>query len=452
MKRMICLFLTGLMLLSAACTAAPNPQAAAPTEAPEEQPQVEPTTEPEPEPEAEPQNEPTKVGVNDPVEPVTAPLDEVPDVQGYGGFASLLSAAVLSGMKNQNLSPISVYLALAMVAEGANGDTQAELLKLMGCRTIEELRGVCANMLETLSIDEERSTLDFHNSLWMADEIMGQPVSFHASYLDTLADAYRSEAYAVTFGSMSANEQIAEWINKHTRGKINVQPDALNFDPATLAVLINTIYLKDAWAEAFDERSTEVGTFYGLDGEFDVNYMKRTDKNVTVRQGDGWLAYRVYLNSVGYVTFVLPDEGIPLEKLLGSPDAIDKLLNKGIEGNFDVSLWLPKFKFQDKMELVDVLAALGLQLSFSSDADFSGISDTPCCIDSVIQESYIGADEIGVEAAAYTMISMRATGYIMPVEREKLDFHLTRPFFYAIQSYDGTVLFIGTVTEPTVHQ
>ena len=45
------------------------------------------------------------------------------------------------------------------------------------------------------------------------------------------------------------------------------------------------------------------------------------------------------------------------------------------------------------------------------------------------------------------MVAMRATGF-MPVELEKIDFHLTRPFFYAIESRDGTVLFIGTVTVP----
>ncbi len=36
----------------------------------------------------------------------------------------------------------------------------------------------------------------------------------------------------------------------------------------------------------------------------------------------------------------------------------------------------------------------------------------------------------------------------IPLQREKVDFHLTRPFFYAIESRDGTILFLGTVTEP----
>ena len=147
------------------------------------------------------------------------------------------------------------------------------------------------------------------------------------------------------------------------------------------------------------------------------------------------------------MTFVLPDDGVSLEKLLGTPDAIDKLLHEGVDIKYDVSLRIPKFRFQDKMDLTAVLAALGLDLSFTPAADFSGMSDTPCCIDSVIQESYIGVDENGVEAAAYTMVQMRTTAFL-PQQLEKLDFHLTRPFFYAIESFDGQVLFIGTVTNP----
>lgn len=464
MKRMLCLLLAGLMLLAAAaCTEGQIPHAETSAEPKGNEP-IEVTAEPEPV-EEHPTEEPVElqpienppiqpdepidgpIELTDPITPVYEPTGEVPAVGGYGDFSNLLSAALLSGKENRNLSPISVYLALAMVAEGAKGDTQTELLKLLGCGSIEELRGVCAGMLETFSIDEERSTLDIHNSLWMADRIGGQQVSFHPEYLNTLADSYRSEANVVEFGTQSASKQIADWINRHTRGKINVSPNALNFDPSTLAVLINTIYLKDGWSEAFDENSTETGTFYGYDGEKDVDYMRRFDRNSSVRFGDGWVAYRVYLNRVGYMTFVLPDEGVSLEKLLGSPDAIDKLLHQGIDKKYDVSLKIPKFKFRDKMELTSVLSALGLSLSFTPAADFSGMSDTPCCIDSVIQESYIGVDENGVEAAAYTMISMRATSF-NPVELEKLDFHLTRPFFYAIESFDGTVLFIGTVTNP----
>lgn len=449
MKRMLCIILSGLLLFPAVACAL-DPAAQVPDSDPAKAPQEDPT---EPEPIEDPPIQPGQsldkpIELTDPVQPIYETQGEQPVVTGYADFSDLLSAAILSGTRNQNLSPISVYLALAMVAEGANGDTQAELLKLLGCKDLKELRGVCGAMLETLSVDEKNSTLDIHNSLWMAETINGETVTFRPEYLSTLSETYRSEANVVEFGTQSAARQIAEWINRHTRGKINVSPDALNFDPSTLAVLINTIYLKDGWSETFDPMNTEPDTFYAYDGESTVDYMRRFDRNATVRFGDGWMAYRVWLNRVGYITFVLPDEGVSLEKLLGSPDAIDKLLRQGFDKQYDVSLRIPKFKFQDKMELTAVLTALGLKLSFTPAADFSGMADAPCCIDSVIQESYIGVDENGVEAAAYTMVSMRATAF-MPVQLDKLDFHLTRPFFYAIESYDGTVLFIGTVTNPT---
>ena len=463
MKRLLCTILAGLLLFTAAaCTMDRIPQTEVPTEAPSD-PAAVSETEATPEPEDSNvsltpiENPPIQPGeqidnppieLTDPIQPIYETEGTDMTVNGYADFANLLSASILSGTQNQNLSPISVYLALAMVAEGANGDTQAELLKLLGCRDLKELNAVCGGMLETLSVDQERSTLDMHNSLWMAESIGGQSVSFRPEYLNTLAETYRSEANVVEFGTESAAKQIADWINKHTRGKINVSPNALNFDPSTLAVLINTIYLKDGWSETFDPESTEPDTFHAYSGDMTADFMRRFDRNSSVRFGDGWMAYRVWLNRVGYVTFVLPDEGIELSELLGTPDAIDKLLHQGYDVKYDVSLRIPKFKFQDKMELTEVLSALGLNLSFTPAADFSGMSDAPCCIDSVIQESYIGVDENGVEAAAYTMVQMRTTAFL-PQQLEKLDFHLTRPFFYAIESRDGQVLFIGTVTNPS---
>lgn len=447
MKRLLSLILTGLMLLSAACTASAPPSIDLPNE---------PVPDIETDPSDAPAIELPEIEVSDPAEQGGSEPDVTPEpyeATSDASFAFALAAKLLSGKQNRNLSPISVYLAMAMVTEGANGVTQAELLKLLGCETVEDLRGVCGALLKALSIDEEESTLDVHNSLWMAQSIDGQPVTFREAFLGALADTYGSEANTVEFGKLSAAKQIADWITEQTRGKIKVTPDAMNFSPDTLAVLINTIYLKDAWSDPFDVMNTEPDIFTGIGEngeatEIKADFMRRFDQNVTVTQGDGWLRYRVYLRAVGWVSFVLPDEGLDLDRLLGSPEAIEKLLHAGIPKTCNVSLRIPKFSFQDKMELAEVLASLGLEHCFGAEADFSAMSDVPAAISDVLQESFIGVDENGVEAAAYTMITMKATGFFNPVELETVEFHLTRPFFYAIESYDGTLLFVGTVTTP----
>jgi serpin B len=420
MKRLFCILFAALLLVG--CTAKNAP--AAP---------------------ADPTNEP------DPTE-APAPVTDtpVPEIVGYGSFADVLASKLLDGTANKNLSPISVYLALAMVAEGASGETQEAMLALLGCKTIGELRGICGAMLETLSIDRDGSTLALADSIWMANDFGGVKVDFNADFMKVLADVYRSEAHAVDFTDVSTKKQIADWITEHTRGKIKISEDALTFDADTLAVLINTVYLKDAWADDFYEGATKSGTFYGLSGELTVDYMNRTDSASTIVRGDGYLRYSLPLRRIGRMTFILPDEGVSLGDLLATPEALHAVLTGGESIRADVSVKLPKFKFQDRFDLADPLKELGIAIAFSpNNADFSDMSNVPACISKVIQESYIGVDENGVEAAAYTMVVMDGQTAMPPENLPQIDFHLTRPFLYVIESWDGTVLFIGTIAAPS---
>ncbi len=412
MKRLFCLVLAALLSLCA-CQSAPrsdekNPGAAA--EAPDA--------------------------------PVAA---NVPELAGYDDFCDALAAKLIDGSKNRNLSPISVYLALAMTAEGAEGETQAAMLRLLGCDTLESLRGVCGAMLETLSVDAEESTLAFADSIWMngADDTL----TFREDYLTCLSDVYRSEARMAEFGTAAAGRQIAEWIALHTNDKIELVPELLQFDPDTVAVLLNTVFLKDAWRSEFPEDATEQGTFYGTGGECTAAYMNRRENGITVAQGDGFLRCSLPLQHIGRMTFVLPDEDTTLSALLGSPERIRALLHDGGEIRANVRIKLPKFQFQDRIDLNETLQSLGIGIAFSGDADFSGMGNFAAHISNVLQESYIGVDEKGVEAAAYTEVVM-SKSLALPEELPEIDFFLTRPFLYAIEANDGTVLFLGTVTVP----
>ena len=374
------------------------------------------------------------------------PTPTIPPINGYNDFMSVLSAALMDGQSNKNLSPVSVYIALAMAAEGAKGDTQEELLAILGEKKLKDLRKSVEQMLKDLKTEGTSGELVLANSIWLGRQ--DESVAFHEAYLKTLAKSYGAEAGAVRFGAAEAGEKIAAWIKEKTRDKIQPSEDAMTFNADTLAVLINTIYLKDSWQKPFDPERTEQDTFSGLQGkEIIVKYMRRTDSNAAVVRGEGYLRYALPLRDVGRMVFVLPNEEVSLESLLGSPEKINELLRGGEEVNADVDLKVPKFTFQDRTDLEKTLMDLGVRISFTGGADFSGITDTPAHISRVLQESHIGVNEDGVEAAAYTMIALAKSS--MSIEkRDKIDFHLTRPFLYAIESYDGTVLFIGTVTEP----
>lgn len=419
MKPYLCWLLTGLLLLTGCVQPSNEEKAAA-------RPTVTVTY----------YSEPTAV----------APAAELPDVAGYDDFMSVLSAAVLDGTGNKNLSPVSVYIALSMAAEGARGETQGELLALLGAQDATDMRRTAQELLSSLEVRGETGEIALADSLWLGEQ--DERVRFYEAYLDVLRDSYGAEARSVRFGDPAAGAQIAGWIREKTREKVQVSEDAMQFDGDTLAVLINTIYLKDGWREPFNEERTEQGTFHRSNGKpKKVDYMRRTDRNGTIVRGDGFLRYALPLNEVGRMVFVLPDEGVSLESLLGSPEKVTALLRDGEEKNADVDLMVPRFSFQDRTDLEEILQSLGVRTCFTGMADFSRMTNTPAHVSRVLQESYIGVDEKGVEAAAYTLVALAKSAAI-PVDREKVDFHLTRPFLYAIESRDGTVLFLGTVAEP----
>ena len=420
MRRNVCWLLTGLLLLTG-CV----------------QPQVD----------LDPQEARPTVTVTYYSEPTAvAPAVDLPDVAGYDDFTSVLSAAVLDGTGNKNLSPVSVYIALSMAAEGARGETQRELLALLGAKNAEEMRTTAEELLSSLEVRGETGEIALADSIWLGEQ--DSTVSFREAYLELLRTSYDAEARSVPFGDPAAGEEIAAWIREKTREKINISEDAMRFDADTLAVLINTVFLKDGWREPFNEDRTEQGIFFGLNGkEGTADYMRRTDLNGTIVRGEEFLRYALPLRDVGRMVFVLPDEGVSLESLLGSPESMEKLLHSGENKKADVDLMVPKFGFQDRTNLEEILQSLGVQTCFTGMADFSGMTDTPVYISRVLQESRIDVDENGVAAAAYTLVAM-AKGASIPAEREKVDFHLDRPFLYAIESRDGTVLFLGAVTEP----
>lgn len=379
------------------------------------------------------------------VDPVELGFD-VPEIDSYEGFAYTVSAALVDGTENRNFSPISVYYALAMAAEGADGRTLADLLNLLGCPDLDALHDRTDAFFTKLSRTADTGEVKLCNSLWISDAF-----PLNKTYQTTLAERYQADAETVRFGTDAAKNRISAWIREKTNGQIDPAPDAMTFDETTLAVLLNTIYFRDQWSWPF-WGAKQPGTFTGPDGtETDVDFLHRLSTNTSVCRGDGFLRYSVRFESRGYVTFVLPDEGVALDTLLGTPQKMQTLLEGGERINADVDLLLPPFTVRDRFALQDVLCSLGLTDAFTNGADFSGMSDMQPRLDRVFQETAIELNELGVEAAAYTSID--APGEAEPTDTEPtplplIEFHLDRPFLFII--YAGSIpLFIGTVTNPS---
>jgi serpin B len=105
---------------------------------------------------------------------------------------------------------------------------------------------------------------------------------------------------------------------------------------------------------------------------------------------------------------------------------------------------LPKFSFSDRLNLVSLLAGMGMPDAFDpNSADLSGIDGArDLYVSFVVQQALVEVDEHGTIAAAATAGGAVAQSAPTPVA-------IDRPFLFLIRdTKSGSILFMGRVEDP----
>lgn len=331
--------------------------------------------------------------------------------------------------KNYMFSPLSIKFALAMAANGAEGETQEEILSALGIDDLDAFNAQVQGLIAAYGANEDVQ-LSIANSIWLNRDYAGaQSARFNSGFLKLMADYYAAEADTVT--NADGVERINGWIEQKTNGKIKDVLQDSNF----LAALVNAVYFKGAWHEQFSEGMTAPDTFTSSDGsEKEVDFMHQT----------GYFDY--YENNMVQMVR-LPYENTDIAMYIALPSVREVDLDRYIEKmeSKRVALSIPKFKVEFDTELNGMLSQLGIKAAFSPrSARFTKmIDDYPdnIFLDKVIHKTYIDVDENGTEAAAVT--AGMAGGSSAPSE-DPIAFTADRPFTYFIyDEANGEVLFLG---------
>ena len=347
-------------------------------------------------------------------------------------FACDTAGIVLAEEGNQNFSPLSLYYALSLAAAGAGGETEAELLGLLGADSSEALAEQCARLFRLLYNASEYTTLTLADSVWSAKPLL-------ADFAKTAAESFYAECYEVDFTDAKTADLMSGWISKHTGGTLKPE---IELDPEQLLTIINTVYYADEWTDRFDKSQTESGSFHAPEGDVTVDFMNRKTQG-SFSRGEDYIRSTLGLKG-GSMTFILPDEGTDVRELLDR-EGLDELFYGGEDGFGDVNWSVPKFSFDTKLKLRDMLTSLGIESMFGTDADFTAMTgESPLFVSNIEQGTHIALDEKGVTASAYT--ELMYCGAAMPTD--SADMTLDRPFIYVISS-NGTIIFVGIVENPT---
>lgn len=377
-------------------------------------------------------------------------------LRAVNNFSFRTAAVVLSenqAGENANYSPLSLYYALAIAGSGAGSETAVELLDLLCTTDAATLNDQSGNLYRRLYFDNEIGKFQMANSLWMDNDLDGEPIEYHDDFVKNAAENYYASSHSVDFSDPETATAMANWIAENTNGTL--QPE-LEIDPEQIFSIINTVYFRDQWINRFDEKKTGPDVFHLSNGEtVEIDFMRQTLGSAGFTVGDGFTRAGLSLKNGGSMYFILPDQGVSPSELIATPEKLEKTINGGRQFWGEVVWQIPKFDFDTKLDLIQVLQKLGIESALTPEADFSGITDHLAFINSVKQETHIAVNEEGVEAAAFTQIDY--VGAAPPEDRAEMI--LDRPFIFAItqtvpfNTTDGsdqtdTIVFIGICENP----
>lgn len=359
-----------------------------------------------------------------------------------------------AGKENCVYSPLNVYMALAMLAETAGGNSRQQILDLLGEDSMESLRSTATALWRSNYRNDGVVTSIMANSLWLRDG-----TSYSQKVLDTLAKQYYASSFSGKMGSEEYTQALRDWINEQTNGLLEEEAGGLELSADTVMALASTLYYKAAWRYEFHTENTERETFHASSGDVDTDFMHKTT-DTTYYWGDNFAAVALPFQNGGQMWFILPDEGYSVDKLLNSGEAMNFLLQRPADGEkatvysfqkyLEVHLAVPRFDVSSNLNLVDGLKNLGVTDVFDMDAaDFTPLeasTDEPLYIEKADHAARVMVDEEGCEAAAYTVWQF-CTGMPAPPDDE-VDFVLDRPFLFAVTESGHLPLFVGVVNEP----
>jgi serpin B len=278
-------------------------------------------------------------------------------------------------------------------------------------------------------------------------------------YLDTgfaPEQAYR-EALATYFGAgaeetpMStdpnkAANTINGWVDDRTQGLIPrlVEPDV--FDDNSRLALVNTLYMKAAWQQAFEEFATSDEPFFLSGGNtVDVPTMHSGTRHGLVYQAEDFTAVALpYAYGELGMTLIVPDNGAFGDVRDGLDQSALDAIDSGT-ADTSYSLTLPKFTAESSVDLRSVMEGeMGIENLFGV-VGLDGIAPD-LYVSAAVHATKVIVDEAGTEAAAATALVVGDTA--APAGPE-VEIRADHPFLYVIRDTDtGAVLFVGQVLDP----
>lgn len=372
--------------------------------------------------------------------------DNEKEIVSHGNdFAFNLFSEAQDPIKSQVLSPISIVYALGMLNNGATGETQAQINKVLGFEVggAEEINTFCYKMLRMAPSLDSLTKVMISNTIYMNKDYV-----LKEEFLQKANDFYFAQPETRDFYDGHTLDVINQWASDHTEKMIEKVLDELTFKPWAISYLLNAIYFKGSWTSKFDKEETVEENFkhVGYTQEVTKCKMMHQRNMFDYTENDDYQVLRLpYGNKSFVMTILLPKtDSNAIPKV---PSAKTWQLLNGCSSMCErsVDVKLPRFETNTDIIMNNIMSNLGMPDAFDSEkADFRNFCNVSTYIGLMKQVAKIRVDEEGTEAAAVTVTAFDSC---LGAEPDCVNFHANHPFLYVIsEKHTGAVFFIGQFT------
>ncbi|XP_072933677.1 uncharacterized protein [Epargyreus clarus] len=355
----------------------------------------------------------------------------------------LLRYATEDNSGNVMISPASIKSTLAMILEGARGNTESEIRSALRLSPNKEEYREQLNLYLSLLMSNKTGTL-LHNANAV---FVSNKLQLKRDYELMLRKVYHSEVRFADFKNpIAVADLINGWTSANTNAHITHVVGPGDISATSDMVLTNAMFFRGTWQRAFDPRHTQKDCFFSKGTCIDVAMMFLScELNYTYV--DNLRAHAVELPYQGRrysMILLVPQDRDGLASVIRdlpymSLPQISQLLQPS-----DVFLYMPKFTVDYNENMVAALKRMEINTLFSKDADLSGMYENGSpTVNSVLHKVQMTVDEQGTVAAAAT------AAMVIPLIDKEIQLRVDRPFLFFIRDNDlGLVLFEGKIENP----
>ena len=352
---------------------------------------------------------------------------------------------------NENIviSPLSINIELAMLANGAGDDTYndiANAIKLPNTSP-QELNSLYKHLIDELITADSHVDLSVFNGMWHPNE-----VNIKDTFASQIYENYDATIQPLDFEkSLLVKNIINQWSSDKTKGNINnIFEDDENLQD-TKFILCNAVYFNGKWTIPFPKEKTVLAPFYNID---------KTEHYVEIMTGNKDTYMAAFIESADVIKLPYGNRAFSMYVIVPNmseynytnPQQFDKFIN-----NLDFERWisikkemtsrqlyvmLPKFKVETNCKQIG-LTTLKELIPVVMSPDMSKMTDDKINMIKIDQYNVLEVSESGTVASSVTKGDERETA-----SGDNDYFWVNRPFIFLVEEQStGAILFMGKVVK-----